>query len=30
MRLVFVSGHRNGLDFRVGMEIDVISVLGRN
>ena len=27
---VFVSGHRNRLDARVGIEIDFISVIGRH
>ena len=27
---VFVSGHRNGLDVRVGIEIHSISVMGSN
>ena len=28
MNLVFASGHRNRLDTRVGIEIDLISVMG--
>ena len=28
MNLVFLSGHRNRLDIRVGIKIDVILVMG--